>query len=161
MLLVVIIGDEESISEPQESIGPLQLDAREFLQPVAAQSMHAHRLVRIRVGHRDERVAAARRGEPVVLFGHVDAVDARNARAALHTEQLHIRGVPLADEHSRVTQRATDLSTSVGLHALRLAPLAAVAAQCHQPIGYFPSGPYSPEHTSSVSESLMWHTLHT
>ena len=95
--------------------------------------MHADRIVRIWgqrviwVAHRDDRVAAARRGEPAVLFGHVDAVDARNARAALHTEQLHIRGVKLADEHSRVTQRATNVSSSVGLHALRLAPLAAVA----------------------------------
>ena len=67
--------------------------------------MHAHRLVL--VGNRHERVAASRRGEPEVLFGHVDAVDARNSRAALHTEQLHIRGAVniTADEHSRVTAR--------------------------------------------------------
>ena len=77
LLLSVKIGDEESISEPQECPGLVQLDAREFLQPVAAQSMHAHKIVD---RHRDERVAAARRGEPMVLFGHVDAVDARNAR---------------------------------------------------------------------------------
>ena len=94
--------------------------------------MYAHRLAP-RVCHRDERVAAARRREQVVLFGHVDAVDARNARAALHTEQLHTHGF-IADEHSRVTKRAADPSNSVGLHALRLAPVAAVAAQCHQPV---------------------------
>ena len=129
MLLAVEIGEEESISEPQEMCGTLQLNAREFLQPVAAQSMHADRIVRIWgprdicVAHRDERVAAARRGEIVVLFEYVDAVDARNARASFHTEQLHIRGDTLADERSRATQRATDVSTSVGLHALRLAPL--------------------------------------
>ena len=135
VLFSVNIVNEESIREPQESIRTIQLDAREFLQPVAAQSMHAHRLVRIRVCHRDERVAAARRREPVVLFGHVDAVKARNARAALHTEQLQIRGNTLADEHSRVTQRASDLSSSEGLH---VAPLAAVAVQCHKPVGILP-----------------------
>ena len=50
-LLTVEIGDEESISEPlnwspinsdEELIGPFQLDAREFLQPVSAQSMQTH-----------------------------------------------------------------------------------------------------------------------
>ena len=42
------------------------------------------------VGHRHECVAAARRAKPPVLFGHVDAAEARNAnRAALHSEQLH------------------------------------------------------------------------
>ena len=46
-ILNVIIGDEESISEPQEFIGQLELDEREFLQPVAAQSMHALRIVPI------------------------------------------------------------------------------------------------------------------
>ena len=68
--------------------------------------MHARRLV-LPIGNSYERVAAASRGEPVVLFRHVDAVDARNARAALHTEQLHwLRRARLAaDEHSRVTQR--------------------------------------------------------
>ena len=71
LLFSVIICDEESISETQKSSGPLQLDAREFLQPVAAQSMHAYRLVSIRVGvgYCDKRVAAARRGEPVVFSG--------------------------------------------------------------------------------------------
>ena len=100
----VKIGDEESISEPQESIGLLQSDAREFLQPVAAQSMHEHRIVSLRVCHRDERVTAARRGEPFVLFGQVDALDERNARAALHAEKLHIRNNTITDEHSRVTR---------------------------------------------------------
>ena len=107
--------------------------------------------------HRDERVAAARRGKPVELFGrHVDAVEARNARAALHTEQLHIRGVILFNKHSRVTQRATDMPNSFFPHALRLAPLAIVEAQCHQPpLTQFLAGPFSLEHTSSVSESLI------
>ena len=88
--LLVKIGDEESISEPQEIMRTLQLNAREFLQPVVAQSMHADRVVE--VTHRDERVAASRRGEPLVPFGHVNAVEAYNLRAALHTEGLHIRG---------------------------------------------------------------------
>ena len=93
------------------------MDVRKFLQPVAAQSK--------RVGHRDERVGAARRGERVVRFGHVDA---RNARAALHREQLNLFGARLADTHSRATQRASVLSFSVGLLALpratRSVPLA-------------------------------------
>ena len=42
LLLNIIIGDEESISEPQKISGTLQLDAREFFQPVVAQSMNAH-----------------------------------------------------------------------------------------------------------------------
>ena len=64
----------------------LQLRAREFLEPVAAQSIHPHRLVVIR--HRHERVAAARRAEPLELFGHANAVEALDARTALHSEQL-------------------------------------------------------------------------
>ena len=69
-LVIVIIGDEEeSISEPQERCVRLQFDAREFLQLIAAQSMHAERLVRIWVGHRHERVAAARRGEEEYFLG--------------------------------------------------------------------------------------------
>ena len=46
--LLVKIGDEESISELQEIMGTLQVDAREFLQPVASQSMHAHRVIEVR-----------------------------------------------------------------------------------------------------------------
>ena len=42
-----------------------------------------------------------------------------------------------------------------------LAPLAIVAAQCHQQLlTQFLAGPFSREHTSSVSESLIRHTLH-
>ena len=42
LLVLVKIGDEESISEPQEIMGTLQLDARELFQPVVEKSMHAH-----------------------------------------------------------------------------------------------------------------------
>ena len=114
--------DSESITEPQEFILKrlLQLNAREFLQQVAAQSMNVHRL--IRVGHRHERVAAVRRGETHVLVVHVDAVDERDARPAVDTEQFHVRRVPLADEHSRVTQRAANRCLLVGLHSMHLVP---------------------------------------
>ena len=42
LLLFVIIGDERPTSEPQKIRGALQMDAREFFQPVAAQSMQTH-----------------------------------------------------------------------------------------------------------------------
>ena len=42
LLVLVIIGYKESISEPQKISGTHKFDAREFIQPVAAQSMHAH-----------------------------------------------------------------------------------------------------------------------
>ena len=121
--------------------------------------MHAHRIYRIwkvqvlRVGHCRERVTAACRGEQVVLFGHVDPVDTSNALAteqlSFYTEQLHIRGVVLTDEHLWITQRAT------------IPPAAPLATRCRcgsvpPAVGVLPvlySGPYSPEHTSSVSES--------
>ena len=137
-LFSVPIRDEESISEPQECPGLTQLDFRKFFQLVVAQSMHEHQPFKVAHRHRHTRVAAARRGEPLILFGHLDVREGGNARAALHTEQLHPFGSPLADKYSRVTQRATDLSHFVGLQALRLAPLAAVAAQCHQPVGSLP-----------------------
>ena len=73
----------------------------------------------VSIGHGDECVAAARRREASVLFGDVEPVDRRNARAALrvdsdiHSQQLQIRRVPLTDEHSRVTQRAALQSMSM------------------------------------------------
>ena len=100
MLFFVIIGDEESTREPQKIMGLLHLYSREFLKPIAVQSMQTHRLVQTRICHRDERVAATSRGEPVVFFWHLDAVEARNGRAALHTEQLDILREPLAEEYS-------------------------------------------------------------
>ena len=47
----------------------------------------------------------------------VNAVDVLNVRAVFHTKQLHIRQASLADEHSRVTQRANDFSIFIDLHA--------------------------------------------
>ena len=123
-------------------VGTLQPDAREILQPVSVQSMPAHRLVQKWIANCHERVAAARRGKRYVSLGHVDAVYARNERAALHTEQLHIRVVAQADENSLVIQRATDPSIFAGLHALRLEPLVAFAAQCHQPVGRLSFQPF-------------------
>ena len=156
-----------SASHRRYLFGMLQLDAREFVQPVAEQSMHAHRIVRIWgervlwVWHRDERVNAARGGEPLVPLGHVDAVDARNGRAALHTEQLHFRRVILADEQSQFTQRATDMSYFVGLHALAPRPLAAVAAQCHQPVGQLSVRPeFEGTHEQCVRVAHVTHTPH-
>ena len=53
------------------------------------------------------------------------------------------------------------VSTSVGLHALRLAPLAAVAAQCHQPIGSLPVRPvFARTHEQCVRVAHVAHTPH-
>ena len=86
--------------------------AREFLEePVVAQSIHPHRLVR-REGHRHERLAAARRREELCTLRCLEPVDWRNVRAALHidndfhSEQLQIRRELLTDKRSRVTQCA-------------------------------------------------------
>ena len=84
-ILVLVKIDDESISDPQKIMRTLQLNAREFLQLVAAQSMHAHRVVE--VTHRDERLLPH-----FTKDLHVDAVEVRNARAALNTKQLNIRG---------------------------------------------------------------------
>ena len=125
--------------------------------------MHAHRLVPP-VGHRAERVAAARRGDPAVHFGYVDAVDARYARAVLHLKQLQRGG----------TVSQSPMSTRESLSAQLMYPLLSVCTRCvsrqslplqlsaksQLPLNCW-SGPSSPEHKSSVSESLMWHTLNT
>ena len=106
--------------------------------------------------HRDERVAATSRGEPVVLFWHLDAVKARNARAALHKEQLDIFRESLAYEHSWFTQCTIDLYLSVGLHALRFSPNATVAAQSRQPLALPPV--IAQTHKQRVRVAQMTHT---
>ena len=84
----------------------------------------------------------------------------RSPHRRRHSEQLQIRGVLLTDEHSRVTQCAAHQCVirivGLQLQAVRLAPLAAAASQCHQPIVSHSS---CHSHTSRVSESFMWHTL--
>ena len=141
----------------KRSIRLLQLRAREFLEPVAAQSIHPHRLVLL-IRHRHERVAAARRAEPPELFGHADAVEALDARTALHSEQLQIRAaIQTADERSRVTQRAALPSPLFGLQAVRLAPLVAAATQCHQPIGALSVVCFTRTHEQCVRVAQVTH----
>ena len=100
------IDDEESISEPQVIKEHLQLDMREFHQPAAAKSLHAHRLERCMYVAHNVRVCG-----DVSLW-------------------------PMSTRESLGAQMISLLSIFICLHALRLTPLAAVAAQCHQPVTY-------------------------
>ena len=127
--------------------------------------MHAHRLVVLLVGHGYKCNAAASRKEHSVLFGNVDSVD--SVRATFHAEQLQIKQRGVADWHSRFSLSATEYSTflfnRLALRLNRLAPLSAVSAQFHQPDGPLLLRSFFAltHEQSSMSESLMWHTLDT
>ena len=165
VLVIVIIGDEESISKP-EIIRNLELNAREF-SPAGRRAVDA----RAPTGP-DSDVIATSVALPDVAENqqYASGTWMRWSRAmrgaALHTEQLHIRvrSVILTDEHSRVIQRATYYDQthfdSAGLHALRLAPLAAVAAQCHQPVVPLSVRPFfARTHEQCVRVTHEAHTL--
>lgn len=118
----VVLSDKQPIREPQEERRTKRMraefDARELLEPVAAQPVDAQNLVG--GSHRHERVAAARRGESPVLIG-LDALEQHNARAAFDSEQIQTPRVPLADQNSRVAQSANHVGFVVPV-AVRLAP---------------------------------------
>ena len=80
---------------------------------------------------------------------------------------------PLSTRNSSIYVELLPMSTRESLSAQLIHPFPSVCTRCASRhslplrlsatshLAHFLSGPSSPEHTSSVSESLMWHTLHT
>ena len=162
LLLSVIIGDEESISEPQESSGatsigcarvpPAGRRAVDADAPTCPDSgMTSRRACRCRTSRRTSSTFRARG-----CGGRAQCAGRSPHGTAPYTWSYH-----------------SPMSTRESLSAQLIYPLPSVCTRCASrhslplrlsatsQLAYFPSGPFSPEHTSSVSESLMWHTLHT